>query len=85
MLRMIAMGSSLIAHVIGVLLMFMVGLFMVSSLALMTPWLQSTVQPALIRHLGFLPFFQCTNDGIVIHLLVLDGMIAAVRFPQRHQ
>lgn len=44
----------------------------------MTPWLQSTVQPLLIKHLGFLPFFQGAPYGVSMLAAVLILMIMVV-------
>jgi len=44
----------------------------------MTPWLQSTVQPFLIKHLGFLPFFQGAPYGVSMLAAVFILMIMIV-------
>jgi len=44
----------------------------------MTPWLQSTVQPFLIKRLGFLPFFQGAPYGVSMLAAVFILMIMIV-------
>ena len=44
----------------------------------MTPWLQSTVQPFLIKHLGFLPFFKGAPYGVSMLAAVMILMIMVV-------
>ena len=44
----------------------------------MTPWLQSTVEPFLIKHFGFLPFFQGAPYGVSMLAAVFILMIMIV-------
>lgn len=44
----------------------------------MAPWLQSTVQPRLIEHLGFLPFFQGAPYGVSMLAAVFILMIMII-------
>lgn len=44
----------------------------------MTPWLQQTVQPFLIKHFGFLPFFQGAPYGVSMLAAVFILMIMIV-------
>jgi phosphate transport system permease protein len=44
----------------------------------MTPWLQSTVEPFLIKHLGFLPFFRGAPYGVSMLAAVFILMIMIV-------
>ncbi len=44
----------------------------------MAPWLQQTVQPLLIEHLGFLPFFQGAPYGVSMLAAVIILMIMVV-------
>ena len=44
----------------------------------MAPWLQSTVQPFLIEHFGFLPFFQGAPYGVSMLAAVFILMIMVV-------
>ena len=44
----------------------------------MTPWLQRTVEPFLIDHFGFLPFFQGAPYGVSMLAAVLILMIMVV-------
>jgi len=44
----------------------------------MTPWLQSTVQPFLIKRLGFLPFFQGAPYGVSMLAAVFILMIMII-------
>ena len=44
----------------------------------MTPWLQGTVQPALIKYFGFLPFFRGAPYGVSMLAAVLILMIMIV-------
>jgi phosphate transport system permease protein len=44
----------------------------------MTPWLQQTVQPLLIKHLGFLPFFKGAPYGVSMLAAVFILMIMIV-------
>ncbi|KAF0219977.1 MAG: phosphate ABC transporter [Geobacteraceae bacterium] len=44
----------------------------------MAPWLQKTVQPFLIEHLGFLPFFQGAPYGVSMLAAVFILMIMIV-------
>ena len=44
----------------------------------MAPWLQSCVQPFLIKHLGFLPFFQGAPYGVSMLAAVFILMIMVV-------
>jgi len=45
---------------------------------IMAPWLQSTVQPFLIEHFGFLPFFQGAPYGVSMLAAVFILMIMVV-------
>lgn len=45
---------------------------------IMAPWLQQTVQPWLIEHLGFLPFFQGAPYGVSMLAAVIILMIMVV-------
>lgn len=44
----------------------------------MAPWLQQTVQPLLIEHLGFLPFFQGAPYGVSMMAAVIILMIMVI-------
>jgi phosphate transport system permease protein len=44
----------------------------------MTPWLQSTVEPFLIKHFGFLPFFRGAPYGVSMLAAVFILMIMIV-------
>ncbi|KAA0892095.1 phosphate ABC transporter permease subunit PstC [Oryzomonas rubra] len=44
----------------------------------MTPWLQSTIQPFLIEHFGFLPFFRGAPYGVSMLAAVFILMIMIV-------
>jgi len=44
----------------------------------MAPWLQQTVEPFLIEHLGFMPFFQGAPYGVSMLAAVLILMIMVV-------
>ncbi|QEM67169.1 phosphate ABC transporter permease subunit PstC [Geobacter sp. FeAm09] len=44
----------------------------------MTPWLQSTIQPFLVDHFGFLPFFQGAPYGVSMLAAVFILMIMIV-------
>jgi len=44
----------------------------------MAPWLQQTVQPLLIEHLGFLPFFQGAPYGVSMLAAVFILMIMVI-------
>ena len=44
----------------------------------MAPWLQSTIQPFLIKHFGFLPFFQGAPYGVSMLAAVFILMIMVV-------
>jgi phosphate transport system permease protein len=44
----------------------------------MAPWLQKTIQPFLIKHLGFLPFFQGAPYGVSMLAAVFILMIMVV-------
>lgn len=46
----------------------------------MAPWLQSTLQPFLAKHLGFLPFFQgpAYGVGILAAVIILTIMIIPI-------
>ena len=44
----------------------------------MTPWLQTTVQPFLIEHFGFLPFFQGAPYGVSMMAAVIILMIMII-------
>lgn len=45
---------------------------------IMAPWLQQTVQPLLIEHLGFLPFFQGAPYGVSMLAAVIILMIMVI-------
>ncbi len=44
----------------------------------MTPWLQTTIEPFLIKHLGFLPFFQGAPYGVSMLAAVFILMIMII-------
>jgi phosphate transport system permease protein len=44
----------------------------------MAPWLQTTIQPFLIKHFGFLPFFQGAPYGVSMMAAVIILMIMII-------
>jgi phosphate transport system permease protein len=48
------------------------------AILVMTPWLQSSVEPFLIKHLGFLPFFRGAPYGVSMLAAVFILMIMIV-------
>ena len=70
--------GSVIASLIELLAAIPSVIYGLWGILVMAPWLQSTVQPFLIEHFGFLPFFQGAPYGVSMLAAVFILMIMVV-------
>jgi len=70
--------GSIIASLIELLAAIPSVIYGLWGILVMAPWLQSSVQPFLIKHFGFLPFFQGAPYGVSMLAAVLILMIMVV-------
>ncbi len=70
--------GSVIASLIELLAAIPSVIYGLWGILVMAPWLQSSVQPFLIKHFGFLPFFQGAPYGVSMLAAVFILMIMVV-------